>query len=579
MLSLKYTLIPDTAESFTCYPDSFIASYESGIREDMAHSEKEYWHFRFKRGPYFPIDRNRLEYLLTLLKSGPSKENSIGPTILKLILMKTPCLTQLNLGRVATDAILKVVALHCPHLQLLNINQSEVTEKGILALCGLGLSEEVSIRNQPTKWCVEPGTGCTKLAVLEVQGLLNIKNKYVYEQTIPMDCGLVACLTLLPLKELDFEHGSRLVNAYIKNCIGNRFPVNPLQLEILTDDFPGRGMIDEVSRICPNLKCLKVHYFESYSHYGDEEHLFPIREEWLETLPTFTSINSLITVDISFLTPKLMSVLPQMGFRLTTIDLQELWTYSYSLLRAIKMFCPYLEKFVLTTSCKEFCYGVLPSIEVFKDVDIVQDMLDNTQPTFVHLQELHLVGPFEVNLVKYLIQGSNNINSLSLGIEWKGCNVVPASSKDILGVDFLEELCVTNPLPVLTELHLFGQDYDSRKYLDKECAYYILRTFTELRHLGTFMFWNFEDLSERRAFIREVKESNRDISFDPHFTSPPSENPGKRLATWREGNQLAACSWLPFVTITSPPLVKEEFEFSTTHWYGEEIISSDEDDQ
>ena len=92
-------------------------------------------------------------------------------------------------------------------------------------------------------------------------------------------------------------------------------------------------------------------------------------------------------------------------------------------------------------------------------------------------------------------------------------SVQPSNNKDYLGVEYLQELLKSNPLQNLTQLHLFTRDTRSKKFLDKNCAEFLLRHFVSLKHFGTLKHWKLTR-SERSEIVSQAVKQNRNITFD-----------------------------------------------------------------
>ena len=92
-------------------------------------------------------------------------------------------------------------------------------------------------------------------------------------------------------------------------------------------------------------------------------------------------------------------------------------------------------------------------------------------------------------------------------------SVQPANNKDFLGIDYMQEIMKSNPLKKLTQLHLYSRDGRSKKFLDKNCAEFLLRHFGSLKHFGTFKHWKLSR-SERTDIVTQAVKENRQLSFD-----------------------------------------------------------------
>jgi len=499
---------------------------------------------------------------LELSSRGP--QTRIGHTILSTSLENSDRLTHLALEKVATDSLLELVARTACQLSYLNINNSKVTDLGLVSLCGLQWREvrvgrpslarvckvpeqekELGqVMNKMPRWERKQGQGCLKLSHLEATGLSclmwqNPSTTYTEYQAAPLDCGFVAVLEYLPVRILSTEVGGRSVVAWLKGKRRARLEVIPLKLEVLVESHPTPTMLEQVATVCPALKEVRVDWFQFYAPTASS------REDWVSSLSHLPTLSSLFTSDIDHKTEQLISLLPTRGQYLTRLHLQELWCFKYSLLRSIKRSCTNLEKLVVLMTCKEVV-GAVAQIYVEKDVDIA---LENSvhNPGLVKLRELHLMGPFGSQLVRFLLSGSHNLTSLTLAIEWPDpafCNVVPSSRRDFLGRDYLQDVMQGNCLNHIQELHFMAQYARGRKYLTKDFAMYLIKNLLTLKHFGTIRLWNMT-AGERREVRKYVKSNNIALTIDPDSDPRPSENSGDFRNIFVSNKCEYACSWLP----------------------------------
>jgi hypothetical protein len=189
---------------------------------------------------------------------------------------------------------------------------------------------------------------------------------------------------------------------------------------------------------------------------------------------------------------------------------------------------------------------------VDKDVDLAlaNSMGESRRHPLPHLRELNLVGPLGCDYARYILTGCDNLRSLTLGVEWPDpafSNALPASRRDLLGREYLDELRGVNPnLVNLSELHLFAQYSRGRTRLDKDFALYILAAFQNLRHFGNFLFWKMTQ-ADKQAVFAEARKANRDITFDEDYTEEWSGSGGSSSFRKhiRDGYHERACSWMP----------------------------------
>jgi len=345
-------------------------------------------------------------------------DTRIGHTILSTSLASCDRLTHLALEKVATDSLLEVVTMTASQLTYLNINNSKVTDRGLLDLCGLqwgkgrggrpSLARECKVgeegrewgrvRNMVPRWERMEGRGCLKLTHLEALNLSklmwhNPATSYTEYQMVPLDCGFVAVLDMLPVRILNTEVGGRVVLAWVRGKRRARQQVDSLQLEVLVEAHPTPSMIEQVAAICPSLKEMRVDWYQFYSPHSSS------REDWVSSLPSMSNLCSLFTSDIDHKTEQLTSLLPTMGHNITRLHLQELWSFKYSLLRAIKRSCISLEKLVVLMTCKEVV-GAVAQISVENDIDMALENSVHSTTGLAKLKEPHLIGPFGAQLVR-----------------------------------------------------------------------------------------------------------------------------------------------------------------------------------
>eukprot|EP00092_Neocalanus_flemingeri_P001479 GFUD01001577.1.p1 GENE.GFUD01001577.1~~GFUD01001577.1.p1 ORF type:complete len:474 (+),score=176.10 GFUD01001577.1:172-1422(+) len=352
----------------------------------------------------------------------------------------------------------------------------------------------------------------------------------------------------MPLRILNTEVGGRVVLSWVRGKRKARQEVKSSKLEVLVEAHPTPSMVVQVAAVCPSLREMRVDWYQFYSPQSSS------REEWLSSIPNMSNLSSLFTSDIDHKTEQLISLLPTLGHNLTRLHLQELWSFKYSLLRAIKRSCTSLEKLVVLMTCKEVV-GAVAQISVEKDVDLALENSVSPQSGWglPKLRQLHLMGPFGSQLTRYLLSGCHQLDCLSLAVEWPDpafCNVVPASRKDFLGREYLEEVMQGNNLDSLRELHFMAQYARGRKHLTKDFAMFLIKNFPTLRHLGTFRLWSMT-AGERREVRRYVRTSNLNITLDPDTEARPSENFGDFRNIFISNRSEAACSWLPVKQVST----------------------------
>jgi len=497
------------------------------------------------------------------LEKKRDSDSRIGTTILHFSLSEGLRLSHLSLEKVCSDELLALIGKVSHNLRYLNISGSVLSDQGFLDLVGVesgsrsgsrprltrqcktgDLPSTGPVKNLVPRWVQVTGRGANKLQHIDATNLQGIQwhlagpLAYTDYSAIPLDAGFVALLAFCPqLRILNTEVCGRAVVSYVKGKQKQRRPVTPLALEVLVEAHPNPALIETVVGACPRLQEVRVDWFQV---------LHPIntsREDWVQNIPQVKHLARLHSTDIDYKTDKLLTVLPQVGANLTVLHLQELWSLKYSVVKAVKQNCPVLKQLALLMTCKDVV-GAIAQISLEKDVNL---SLDGCKQTLDRLEQVHLVGPYSSEFSTYTLAGCPNITSLTLGVEWPDpafCNVQPGSRKDLLGKEYLEAVKQNNKLEHLEELHLVAQYGRGRSRLTKEFADQVLAEFKNLKHLGTFRFWNMTQ-QEITVIRHNIKKTNRDITTDEDFTVKSSQNKNKFLHHYTPGKGEAACSWLP----------------------------------
>jgi len=527
----------------------------------------------------------------------------LGHTLITASLETGRSLTHLALEKLGTDAMLGVVGRTAPALQYLNISHSKVTDRGLLDLCGLragrgdtgrarlargckagpATHEWGVVRNLIPRWEQDPGRGCRALQHLEATSLSSLTwhkpyQAYAEYQTVPFDCGFVAMLDCLPLRILNTEVGGRAVATWSRWKRRSR-PVSAPQLpllEVLVEGHPTAALLTQVAATCPALREVRVDWCQFYSASS------PSREDWLPALTSVPRLAALLTSDIDHKTDQLRTLLPALGPSLTRLHLQELWHLKYSLLSSIKQSCTGLTKLVVLMTCKEVV-GAVAQIHVEKDVDLSLEMGDTGDRGLQRLEELHLMGPFPSQLVRYLVSHTcPGLTSLSLAVEWPEpalCNISPDGRKDYLGSNFFLELLKGNNLTNITELHLMAQNARGRKYLEKEFAMFLFKQFPKLKHLGTFKLWNMT-LKQKKDIKAHLINNNLNITIDFDSQPRPSDYEGDFRSIHVSNRAEAACSWLPIKAVNTFTFFEDFADMiaePAIFWPGNELDDGDDD--
>ena len=463
-----------------------------------------------------------------------------------------------------------VVGGNCPLLSYLNISSSKVTDRGLLAVAGVEAGPEVrrprlarqckarpdsevragQVRNVTVSWRKLPGRGCPRLSHLEAENLLSLtwyKPNLLYKDyaAVPLDCGFVAVLDSLPVRVLNTEVGGRAVLAWSKLIKKLGQSCRSLELEVLVDARPTESLLQQVGRLCPRLREVRV----DWAQFVPDNKVS--RETWLTSLPSLPALHSLVTSEIDHKSQALDHLLASaVGPRLTNLHLQELWSLNFSLLAAIKECCSSLERLVIFLTVKDWTgpLGAMSGIHIEKDKE-----LEVNTGNLRRLKQVHLMGPFPSSVTRYLLDTSPHLDTLTLSVDWPDpacCNILPDTRLDYLGTNYVRQVMQGNNLAMVRELHLMTQYSRGKKYLDTEFAQFILKTLPRLEHLGCFRCWNMT-LRQRRearqfAITKSLKaESGGHIVVDQDTKPRPSENVGDFRNIYDPDKMSSSCLWLP----------------------------------
>ena len=183
-------------------------------------------------------------------------------------------LTHLNLSSKCDDVTLLELAKHCKNLEEINMPLSDITDRGLLALCGIEVPLQSSISvdcqtsqchdrvTEPTARLAE-GDGCFKLTKLGLHNCVHITA-----------AGVGSCLRNLP--RLRYVSYDKLVESiemvitidgdYIKGM--KQFMIKNLDQFSEFYEFESHPhVINTLLRVCPNLESLRFFTSDQGCHY------------------------------------------------------------------------------------------------------------------------------------------------------------------------------------------------------------------------------------------------------------------------------------------------------------------------
>lgn len=493
------------------------------------------------------------------LRQPPQMETRIETTILHYTLLEGSRLTRLSFGGHASDSLLLLVSQICTNLLQLNISGSFVSDLGLFHLCGLEKRQPRLVRackKPPEHVCDKTGLvrnevprllvkkakmGCLNLNHLEANDLVNVRwpfclSRYFECSNVPIDSGFVALLVhLKELRILLTSLAGRTVQAYVKLHQKLRKPAPPLnKLQVISESRMTGSLAGVLCQVAPNLVDVRVHWHDPLTAV--------LSEGWLEELPKFRHIKEVHVKNVDFRTQLLHSALPACGGPLVVMDLREMSHFKYSFFRLIKTSCPSLRHLTLAMTTTNLITTVA-QIEVEKDLNL--EVYRDHKAALKHLESLHVSGPFGNDVVKYLLRGANDLQSLWLGIDWLDpafCTAQPSGRTDMVGQEYLEEVLTINNLQKLSELHMSAKYRRGRHHLSKSCADFVMDKFGSLRHLGNFRYWDMSR-QEKQIVIQQARMANRNVVFDEDLQTNNLEAPMLSFARrYVEDRHLLSCA-------------------------------------
>ena len=505
-------------------------------------------------------------------------DTRLGPTLIITSLREASRLSHLSLERLATDEMMSTIARSCRQLTFLNINNSKVTDEGLLAISGLEAKDSVgsrirlsrscktetadqssssSVKNIVPRWNKVSDFGCDQISHLEAHSLSLTwyKSNLFYKECsmVPMDAGFVGALDSLPLKILNSEVTGRAVLSWHKWKKRVKQGDKRLKLEVLVESRPTLSMLASLEQLCPAMTELRVDWAGFTTG--------PSREDWISGLASLGRVTSILTSDIDHKTDSLTSLMPTIGSNLTKLHLQEMWSVNNSLLKAIKENCVNLTRLILFMTVKDLL-GSMTQIHIERDTELsCQETISSRG--MKKLTEVHLMGPFKSCLTRYLLDSSPNIETMTLSVDFPDpafCNVVPDARKDYLGQEYMKEVMKGNNFSHIKELHLMTQYSRGKKNLDKDFALFVLKQFPSLQHLGHFKLWSLNPKQKREIRSHLVSSKMSHITVDTDHKPRPSDNVGDLRNIYVEDRMEASCLWLPIKTMSTFSFFEEVAE-------------------
>lgn len=175
---------------------------------------------------------------------------------------RMPNLYELDLRSKCTDTMLIQIAKHCHSICVINIPLSDITDRGLLALTGSSLKNEVSKAN---------GDGCFMLTTLNIHDCLLVTN-----------CGVAAVLKNMPyLENLFFDNILESLEILLKmepDYVDASSTLKITHLEQLSLLQENASMVFEAAaRACPKIESVRMSFIDDIypflCHFSSIKHV------------------------------------------------------------------------------------------------------------------------------------------------------------------------------------------------------------------------------------------------------------------------------------------------------------------
>ena len=384
--------------------------------------------------------------------------------LLKASLLKLPGLTHLNLESKCNDEMLMELARHCRGLEELLIPMSDVSDRGLMALCGMSINGSVG-----------PGDSCLGIRSLDIRNCMNIA-----------PTGVSCVLRNLPKLAL-LNYGATLdaVETVVKidgdYLLGKKkFLITHLdQFNDFYEFDSHPDILSIIIKTCPRLESLR----------------FYISDEGCKSLSLINGIKHL-QLEMSDIGN---------GFRLLTRQYGNLVSLNltfrsmpFSQLIDIADNCPKLAMlrlmgFEIRESHNLVSHrGVFTELKVIdlrlmrnEDFDVADEDFDNMNS--ISPQVLHFLLDYTSNLEELTIQGVTNF----------------------MGSNFLTSIMCKNPMVNLKKLTLSVSPANN---LTATLAKRLIGTLPSLNYIGPASRWCI-DSKDMKELIAYIKKNNWDVSF------------------------------------------------------------------
>jgi len=370
-------------------------------------------------------------------------------------------LTHLNLTSKCDDTVMLVLAKNCHLLQELHVPLSDISDTGLMGLCGISLDQPELMDDSASADETSTSFGCPLLTRLGVTDCQHISH-----------AGVGSCLRNLP--RLEALYYGKLVAAietvaiidgdYIRGV--KRLNITHLDQWSEYYEFEQHPtIVPMLTKVCPKLSSLRIYTSdEGCKHLSQIPNIKRLHLESEDILDT--------------------------GFRLlikqysNLVELQLTFrNLSFSRMMNIADSCPGLEVLEMTGMEIEGSENLRPSSLAWRNLRVLNlKMVSSRHPD---------------TLLRYILDYSYNVEEITLSIV---CNTFDSA--------VLQELIAKNPLSKVTKLVLVVSPNTS---LNLSVAKKIVKILPSLKTLGLKR-WNITN-AETVSFMDEIRSQNYDINL------------------------------------------------------------------
>ncbi|XP_059088890.1 uncharacterized protein LOC131884992 [Tigriopus californicus] len=373
-----------------------------------------------------------------------------------------PHLTHLNLVGKCTDDMLREIARHCPQLLELNVPVSDITDRGLMALCGESLGSEGTPMNGCRQLRKLGILNCDRVTTMGVAGVL----RYLNDLTSLVYDKMANAVELLAKVDLDYINGSKSLAITHVDQFSTFF------------DFDKRpDTISIILRACPHLEALKFYVSDAGCYQLTA--IPNIKHLQIETENLQSGFSALIAQYSQLLTLELT-------FRQMNVHHMLQIAETCSQLTVLKLIGFQVERSEVLVAKKTYFRQLrVLDLRMVKQDDLFEEEEEDDEDT---------VTPA---LIQFFLNFTLNLEELTL-----------SAVASFFNKAFLMDILSKNHLPQMWKLVI---SVSQTEQLDLETARAVIYQLPKLKVMGLSR-WNVQS-NEIEKLSREMKSLNYDLSF------------------------------------------------------------------